>query len=80
MMCDLVRGCPGSKRAGAEWAKANLDPAWSALIDRAWDGRPNPAVAVREPADCVDFASTLQFVKYVMRESARAKAVLLPTI
>ncbi|HXL06823.1 MAG TPA: aminoglycoside adenylyltransferase domain-containing protein [Gemmatimonadales bacterium] len=71
MMHDCVEGCPGSKRAGAAWAKATLDPAWSALIDRAWDGRPNPAVAVREPADPTDFESTLQFVRAVMRESAR---------
>ena len=71
MMHDLVAGCPGSKRAGAAWAKATLDPAWSPLIDRAWDGRPNPAVAVREPADPTDFESTLQFVRAVIRESAR---------
>jgi predicted nucleotidyltransferase len=70
MMRDLIRGRPGSKRAGAAWAKANLDPVWSALIDRAWGGRPNPAVAVREPADSADFVSTLQFVKCVMKESA----------
>jgi Domain of unknown function (DUF4111)/Nucleotidyltransferase domain len=71
MLHDLVTGHPGSKRAGATWAKATLDPAWSALIDRAWDGRPNPAAAVREPADSADFASTLQFVKSVIGESAR---------
>ena len=71
MLHDLVKGRPGSKRAGARWAKANLDPAWSALIDRAWDGRPNPAAAVREPADAAAFSSTLQFVKSVIAESAR---------
>ena len=70
MMHDLVNGRPGSKVAGAEWAKTTLDPAWSALIDRAWASRPNPAVAVREPADPTDFESTLQFVKYVIGESA----------
>jgi len=71
MIRDLISGCPGSKRAGAAWAKANLDQAWSALIDRAWNGRPNPAVAVREPADSADFVSTLRFVEYVMKESTR---------
>jgi hypothetical protein len=71
MLHDLIQGRPGSKRAGAAWAKANLDPAWSALIDRAWDGRPNPAVAVREPADAADFASTLRFVAFVIEQSAR---------
>jgi Domain of unknown function (DUF4111)/Nucleotidyltransferase domain len=71
MLHDLAKGCPGSKRAGAMWAKASLDPVWSPLIDRAWDGRPNPAAAVREPADSVAFSSTLQFVKVVIAESAR---------
>src|SRR2546423_981333 len=69
MLHDLVEGRPGSKRAGAAWAKTTLDPAWSGLIDRAWDGRPDPAVAVREPANFADYDSTLQFVKYVIRES-----------
>jgi len=70
MLHDLVTGYPGSKRAGATWAKATLDPAWSALIDRAWEGRPDPAATVRQPADAPAFASTLQFVKCVMAESA----------
>ncbi len=65
MLHDLIRGCPGSKRAGAEWAKANLDPAWAGLIDRTWAGRPNPAVSVRQPADPEDFKSTLEFIRYV---------------
>lgn len=66
MLRDLIMGCPGSKRTGAEWAKANLDPTWAALIDRAWGGRPNPAVSVREPADGQDFQSTLEFVQYII--------------
>lgn len=68
MLHDLVEGRPGSKREGAEWAKATLDPSWSPLIDRAWGGRPNPAVSVREPADPADFDSTLQFVRYVLAQ------------
>jgi predicted nucleotidyltransferase len=69
MLHDLVEGRPGSKRSGAAWAKAHLDPAWSPLIDRAWDCRPNPALAVREPPDGADFARTLEFVQYIMHES-----------
>jgi hypothetical protein len=69
MLHDLVVGRPGSKRAGAAWAQATLDPAWFGLIDRAWGGRPNPAGAVREAPDAVDFESTLQFVSYIIRES-----------
>ena len=71
MLHDLVAGRPGSKRAGAAWAKTNLDPAWASLIDRAWDCRPNPAVAVREPPDGADYDQTLEFVRYIMRESER---------
>jgi hypothetical protein len=69
MLHDLHRGYPGSKREGAEWAKSNLDPSWSGLIDRAWDCRPDPARQVRQPADPGDFERTLRFVEYVMDES-----------
>ncbi len=66
MLHDLYNGFPGSKRAGAEWAKANLDPSWSALIDRAWDGRPDPYASVRRPPDPKDFEETLRFVSYII--------------
>jgi hypothetical protein len=71
MLHDLVEGRPGSKRAGAEWAKATLGPEWASLIDRAWDTRPNPAVSVREPPDAADFERTLQLVRLVGREAYR---------
>jgi hypothetical protein len=66
MLHDLDTGFPGSKRAGADWAKATLDPAWGDLIDRAWRGRPNPALSVQEPADPADFERTLEFVRYAI--------------
>ena len=69
MLHDLIKGRPGSKREGAAWAKTTLGTDWSALIDRAWTRRPNPAVAIREPADPVDFEATLRFVEAVLRES-----------
>ncbi|MCK4900171.1 MAG: DUF4111 domain-containing protein, partial [Anaerolineales bacterium] len=69
MLHDLHAGFPGSKRAGAEWAKTTLDPSWSELIDRAWDGRPNPALSVRQPADPEAFDNTLKFIQYVINES-----------
>ena len=64
MLHDLHRGLPGSKLAGAEWAKANLDPSWKGLIDRAWNGRPDPAVSSRQRADPQDFEATLEFIHY----------------
>jgi hypothetical protein len=76
MLHDLRNGLPGSKRAGAEWAKAALDTSWAGLIERAWGGRPDPARSVRQPADPADFKSTLKFVEYVIGESAKYAAGL----
>ncbi len=69
MLHDLRNGYPGSKLAGAEWAKANLDPSWAGLIDRTWAGRPTPELSVRQPADPADFQATLEFVRYIIAES-----------
>jgi predicted nucleotidyltransferase len=69
MLHDLHAGTNGSKREGAAWAKAALDPSWVDLIDRTWAGRPNPEVKVRQPADPHDFRRTLDFVCYIMNES-----------
>ena len=63
MLHSIDQGIVCSKSAGAEWAKENLDPSWSGLIDRTWDTRPNPAQSVRQPADPVDFEQTLRFVR-----------------
>jgi hypothetical protein len=72
MLHDLHTGTNGSKRVGAEWAKANLDPSWSGLIDRAWDCRPDPATSVRQSADPEDFAATLAFVQYAIDKRGEA--------
>jgi predicted nucleotidyltransferase len=69
MLHDLHRGYPGSKREGAKWAKAFLDPSWTDLIDVTWDSRPDPAKKVKQPADPQAYKRTLRFVEYVMNES-----------
>jgi len=69
MLHDLAVRRPGSKCAGAEWAKTKFGPAWVDLIDRAWGGRPNPAVSVREPADPADYERTLEFVRLIIAEA-----------
>ena len=66
MMHSLHTGAVGSKRAGADWAKANLDAAWTGLIDRTWAGRPNPEVSVRQPVDPEEFEKTLEFVRHII--------------
>jgi acetyl esterase/lipase len=71
MLHDLRRGYPGSKREGTTWARSALDPAWSGLIDSAWDSRPDPARQVRQPVDPQVFERTLRFVAYVVEEGRR---------
>ena len=75
MLHDLQTGKPGSKRSGADWAKANLDPQWADLIDRAWSGRPDPARSVRRPADPLELQRTLAFLRYVMDASVAYAAI-----
>jgi aminoglycoside adenylyltransferase-like protein/nucleotidyltransferase-like protein len=75
MLHDLVQGHPGSKRAGASWAKSTLGPVWSGLIDRAWEGRPNPAVSVKEPANPVEFDATMRLLEVVL---LRASTINVP--
>jgi predicted nucleotidyltransferase len=74
MLHDFIVGRPGSKRAGAEWAKTTFGPAWADLIDRAWGCRPDPAVSVRQPADPADFERTLAFVRLIIAESEDDRA------
>lgn len=69
MLHDLKAGALSSKRTAAEWAKQNLAPSWSTLIDKTWAGRPNPSQSIRRPADPADFENTLKFVAYIIRES-----------
>jgi hypothetical protein len=66
MLHSLHTGRIESKRAGAEWAKAHLDPSWAGLIDRTWAGRPVPEASVRRPADPADFQSTLELVRHII--------------
>ena len=73
MWHDVYNGYPGSKRAGAAWAKRQLDSVWGGLIDRAWNGRPRPEFAVRRPADPADFAATLQLVEAIMAQTYGAE-------
>jgi len=71
MLHSLHTGRVESKRAGAEWAKGALGPSWAGLIDRTWDGRPNPSLSVRQPADPEDFARTLKLVQHAIEASAQ---------
>lgn len=69
LLNDIRRGEIGSKRAGAEWVKANYDPKWHDLIDRAWLGRPNPALSSKTPADPDDVQRTVEFIRLCLDEA-----------
>jgi predicted nucleotidyltransferase len=80
MWCDFVTGEAGSKRRGAEWARARLDASWADLIERAWETRPDPATSVRTAADPADLARTRDLVLLVAaRCEADAQALGLAT-
>lgn len=64
---NLQAGTVTSKRAGADWAVENLEPAWRELIDRAWAGRPDPALSSRTPADPQELARTIEFVEMALQ-------------
>lgn len=71
MLNDIRRGDIGSKREGAEWVKANLDPSWHDLIDRAWLGRHNPSLSVKRPADPDDVRRTVEFIRICVEEARK---------
>ena len=68
MWCDRTTGTVGSKKRGAEWAKARLDPSWHDLIDRAWATRPDPATSVRQAADPDDYARTIELMDLLIEK------------
>jgi predicted nucleotidyltransferase len=76
MLHDLHTGVIGSKRSGAAWTKRRVDPSWHDLIDRAWAGRPNPAVSSREPANPGDLARTLEFIRVILKLAQDVAATL----
>ena len=78
MLQTIHTGTLTSKRAGAEWFKATMDPSWSDLVDRAWSGRPDPARSVYTRADPVDFARTLTFLEYAITAANDTMAVESP--
>lgn len=60
-----------SKRLAGEWALAELDRRWQALIRRAIDDRPDPWARVHQAALRADVAETLAFAEYTLAEAGR---------
>jgi predicted nucleotidyltransferase len=66
MLQDLNEGKITSKREGAEWAKSNLDPKWTSLIEYCWNDRQDSAIHISQPAVPEIFSEVLSFVEYVV--------------
>lgn len=66
MLQDLNEGRITSKREGAEWAKSNLDPKWTSLIEYCWNDRQDCEIHISQPAVPEIFSEVLSFVEYVV--------------
>jgi len=69
MLHTLHSGKVGSKPAGVEWAKANLDPQWIELIDDALSARPNQYEKCYQASDPDTVAQTLSFLRYAISKA-----------
>lgn len=68
MLHTLQTAAIESKLAGATWAKANLDPRWVGLVERAWAERPGHWLKVQQPADPADLQQTIAFINYAIQQ------------
>ena len=66
MLQDLNEGRITSKREGAQWAKSNLDPKWTSLIEYCWNDRQDSEIHISQPAISEIFGEVLSFVEYVV--------------
>ena len=69
MLQTLQIGRIESKPAGAQWARENLDAAWTALSQQAWDEREGVrfCVKIRQPAEAELPQEALRFLRYGRR-------------
>jgi hypothetical protein len=63
MLHDLHEGKVGSKLAGITWAKLNLDPQWTELIDYCWMERQDTSISVKQPSTSEVFERSFREVK-----------------
>jgi predicted nucleotidyltransferase len=67
MLHTLETGSVHSKRAGALWAQANLEPRWGALIETAEQEQARQRDNYKRPADPEAVAQTLAFVQSALK-------------
>jgi hypothetical protein len=71
MLHDLHEGKIGSKLAGIQWAKSNLDPKWIELMNYCWQERQDTSISVKQPAKPEVFEKSLQFVEYAVEQGKK---------
>jgi hypothetical protein len=64
----LQTGTVQSKKAGMEWARQGIAPAWVRLIDQAWQERQGVRYGIKigQPADPARLKETLEFMQYAV--------------
>jgi len=75
MLHTLSTGTVQSKKAGVNWAKQFVDPAWVTLIDRAWHERDGVRFGVKigQRAESQLLYKTLEFMKYAAAQVDRMR-------
>jgi hypothetical protein len=73
MLHTLATGRVGSKKAGATWAAAHLDPQWRGLIERSQAERSGGQDLRMSPADPVEVEATRAFAAWAIEHADHAE-------
>lgn len=65
----IATGQVSSKKAGAAWALAHLDPEWRGLIERAQKVKEGDRAEAMSPADPEEVAATRAFARYAVERA-----------
>jgi hypothetical protein len=68
VLFTLQTGQIASKPAALAWARADLEPRWHGLLERAWQGRSQPG----GPPDPLDLTKTLDLLRYTIGRAQQA--------
>lgn len=70
MLHTLCSGMVQSKKAGAVWARQNMDPRWVRLIDQAWEERQGVRFMekIHQRAEHSKLTETLEFIHYAVSQ------------
>jgi len=63
MLHTLDSGAVHSKKVALDWAREQMDPRWTPLLERAWAKYADQFMRYQELADPVDLQLTWQFIR-----------------